>query len=65
LIEALQDEDQKVRAMAVRSLGLLADERAVDPLRRLADIEEVQDIAIKARWAADSIVDKQRKKKSE
>ncbi|MHA1960720.1 MAG: HEAT repeat domain-containing protein [Candidatus Thorarchaeota archaeon] len=62
LIAALQDGDQKVRAMAVRSLGLLADLRAVDPLRSLADTEEVQDIAIKARWAADSIVDKQKKK---
>ena len=62
IIGALKDADEKVRTMAVRSLGLIADIRAVKPLREIADSEEGSDIAIKARWAADSIAEKARKK---
>jgi HEAT repeat protein len=50
LIEALTDEDWRVREKSAWALGRIGDPRAVGPLRALirGDIEVVQEIAIEA-----------------
>jgi len=47
-VDALDHEDQRVYVRAVRALGVLGDDRAVDPLRDLAestDDEDVEELA--------------------
>jgi len=41
LIAALSDRDFRVRADAVGSLAYLADKRAIEPLKRVEDDDEV------------------------
>lgn len=44
LVDCLQRDDERVQARAVRALGFLEDDRAVEPLRTLAERTDEEDL---------------------
>lgn len=45
LVDCLERDDERVQARAIKALGFLADDRAVAPLRELAETTDDEDVA--------------------